>query len=96
MIEEYMIRVAFFAAGILSLVVLRGVYVWYVTRKFWDDYWRVVLESPSDEQLKQWARQSEQNIMNNNGKYTITKDSVCCAHNIQHCAICQEIRNQAL
>jgi len=21
-------------------------------------------------------------------------DSVCCAHNVQHCAICQEIRNR--
>jgi len=22
------------------------------------------------------------------------KDSVCCAHNVKHCAVCQEIRNQ--
>lgn len=51
---------ACYAAGVLSCIVVIGVYVGLVMRP--------IKEGP---------------------------DSVCCAHNVQHCAICQEIRNRS-
>jgi len=63
--DEWMIRGACVATGILLMAVWHGVHV----------------------------------FLSNKPTRTITftntsdmTDSVCCAHNVQHCAICQEIR----
>lgn len=62
MTEEYMIFGTGWAAGVLSMAVWHGVHVFLEKRTH---------KYPYDSQLKEWAKQSEESIMDNQGKYTI-------------------------